>query len=151
MTVAVLVVNWNGGPLLGRCLESLDRQQRRPDHIVVVDNGSSDDSLQLAGQSLRDVQLIRLSANAGFARANNIAAQAARRFDALALLNPDAFAEPEWLDALERAADREPTAAAFASRMLMASAPELLDGAGDSYHVSGRGVCAMRGGRAVPS
>ena len=79
MTVAVLVVNWNGGPLLGRCLESLDRQQRRPDHVVVVDNGSSDDSLQLAGPSLRDVQLIRLSANAGFARANNIAAHAARR------------------------------------------------------------------------
>src|SRR5580700_3269116 len=129
MTVAVLVVNWNGGPLLGRCLESLDRQRRRPDHIVVVDNASSDASLELAGQSLHDVQLIRLAANVGFARANNIAAHAAGRFDALALLNPDAFAEPEWLDALERAAEREPTSAAFASQMLLASAPELLDGA----------------------
>ena len=148
MTVAALIVNWNGGPLLARCLESLDRQRRRPDHVVVVDNGSSDDSLQLAGPSLRDVQLIRLSANAGFARANNIAAQAARRFDALALLNPDAFAEPEWLDSLEKAAEREPTCAAFASQMLLASAPEYLDGAGDSYHVSGR---AWRNGHRVRS
>ncbi len=61
MTVAVLVVNWNGGDLLRRCLESLERQRRRPDHIVVVDNGSSDDSLRLAEHALRDVQLIRLS------------------------------------------------------------------------------------------
>ncbi len=138
MTVAVLVVNWNGGDLLRQCLESLARQRRRPDHIVVVDNASSDDSLDLAAAALRDVQLIRLPANVGFARANNIAARAADRFDLLALLNPDAFAEPEWLDALVTAADREPAVAAFASQMVLASAPDYLDGAGDSYHVSGR-------------
>ena len=93
---------------------------------------------QHAEQALRDVELIRLPTNVGFARANNIAAQAAQRFDALALLNPDAFAEPGWLEALVSAAEREPAAAAFASQMLLASDPEYLDGAGDSYHVSGR-------------
>jgi len=146
MTVAVLIVNWNGGPLLRQCLESLERQRRRPDHIIVVDNGSGDDSLRLAENALREVQLIRLSTNVGFARANNIAAEAAGRFDAFALLNPDAFAEPEWLDALVKAADREPTVAAFASQMLLASEPKYLDGAGDSYHVSGR---AWRNGHRV--
>jgi GT2 family glycosyltransferase len=146
MTVAVLIVNWNGGPLLRQCLESLERQRRRPDHIVVVDNGSEDDSLLQAENALREVQLIRLATNVGFARANNIAAEAASRFDALALLNPDACAEPGWLDALVKAAEREPTAAAFASQMLLASAPEYLDGAGDSYHVSGR---AWRNGHRV--
>src|SRR5258706_7170814 len=138
MTIAVLIVNWNGGNLLRRCLEALDQQRRLPDHIVVVDNASTDESLQLADAALRRVELIRLDANVGFARANNLAAGAARRFDALALLNPDAFADPGWLEALGDAADREPTAAAFASQMRLASAPEVLDGAGDSYHVSGR-------------
>jgi GT2 family glycosyltransferase len=147
MTVAVLVVNWNGGDLLRRCLESLDRQHRRPDHIVVVDNGSSDDSLRLAEHALRDVELIRLSTNAGFAKANNIAARAANRFDLLALINPDAFAEPEWLEALVRAAEREPAVAAFASQLVLESAPDYLDGAGDSYHVSGR---AWRNGHRAP-
>ena len=146
MTVAVLIVNWNGGDYLRRCLESLEQQHRRPDHIVVVDNGSSDDSLQRAERVLRDVQLIRLTENAGFARANNLAAQAARQFDALALLNPDAFAEPGWLAALMTAAERQSTAASFASQMRLASAPEYLDGAGDSYHVSGR---AWRNGHRV--
>ena len=138
MTVAVLVVNWNAGDLLRRCLESLELQRRQPDRIVVIDNGSTDDSLLRAAGLLRRVELIRLPDNVGFARANNIGAQAARRFDALALLNPDAFAEPGWLEALVEAADREPTAAAFASQMRLESAPDRLDGAGDSYHVSGR-------------
>jgi GT2 family glycosyltransferase len=138
MTVAVIIVNWNGGSLLRQCLESLDRQLRRPDHVIVVDNGSTDDSLVQAERPLRHVQLIPLSTNVGFARANNIAAEAAKRFDALVLLNPDAFPEPGWLDALVMAAERNPGVASFASQMLLASAPEYLDGAGDSYHVSGR-------------
>lgn len=148
MTVAVLVVNWNGGDLLRQCLESLERQRRRPDHVIVVDNNSTDDSLRLAERALHDAELIRVPENVGFARANNIAAQAARRFDALALLNPDAFAEPAWLETLVTAAERDPNTAAFASRMLLASAPEYLDGAGDSYHVSGR---AWRNGHRAPA
>jgi GT2 family glycosyltransferase len=138
MTVAVLIVNWNGGALLSRCLQSLKQQSRQPDHIVVVDNASSDDSLAQAADLLRHVELLRLDTNAGFARANNIGAAAARNYDALALLNPDAVAEPDWLATLVAAADNAPGVAAFASRMLLASTPQYLDGAGDSYHVSGR-------------
>ena len=138
MTVAVLIVNWNGGKLLNLCLASLERQTRRPDHVVVVDNASHDDSLTLAAERLKAVELIQLSENTGFARANNIAAHAARGFDAVALLNPDAVADPGWLDALVRAADQEPDVAAFASQIRLAGTPAYLDGAGDSYHVSGR-------------
>ena len=148
MTVAVIIVNWNGGALLSRCLESLEQQRRQPDHIIVVDNGSSDDSLARAGDRLRHVELIRLNENVGFACANNLAAKAAGRFDTLALLNPDAVADAGWLAALLGAADREPTVAAFASQMRLASAPDYLDGAGDSYHVSGR---AWRNGHKIGS
>ena len=138
MRVAVLIVNWNGGPLLRQCLEALERQHRQPDHIVVVDNGSTDDSLVLAERALGRAELVRLPANTGFAAANNVAARAARAYDAIALLNPDAFPEPQWLEALVAAADREPAVAAFASQMVLESSPDHLDGAGDSYHVSGR-------------
>lgn len=148
MTVAVLIVNWNGGSLLADCLQSVDQQRLRPDHVVVVDNASTDDSLDRAAPWLRGVELVRLRENVGFARGNNIAARAARRFDALALLNPDAVAEPGWLDALVTAAGAQPTTAGFASQMLLAGAPQYLDGAGDSYHVSGR---AWRNGHRVSS
>jgi GT2 family glycosyltransferase len=147
VTIAVLIVNWNSGNLLERCLESLARQRRHPDHIFIVDNASTDDSLTRAAAWLdpvgvvgdvHRVTLIRLSENAGFARANNIAARAAGGFDGLALLNPDAFADAGWLEALVRAAEEEPSVGAFASQMRLDSAPDFLDGAGDSYHPSGR-------------
>ena len=148
MTVAVIIVNWNGADLLRQCLESLERQTRRPDRIVVVDNASTDDSLARAETHLRDVQLVRLDANVGFAEANNIGARAAGAVDALALLNPDAVADRAWLDALVQAAERDPAAASFASQIRLAATPDYLDGAGDSYHVSGR---AWRNGHRTAS
>jgi len=147
LTVAAIVVNWNSGDLLRQAVESLARQRRRPDHLIVVDNASRDDSLLRAAQLLGNAQVIRLDRNVGFAAANNLAAQEARRFDLLALLNPDAVAEPEWLEALVAASEREPDVASFASQMLWTAAPEMLDGAGDSYHVSGR---AWRNGYRTP-
>jgi len=148
MTVAVVIVNWNGGDLLRRCLESLARQHRNPDRVIVVDNGSADDSLSRAADALRQADVIRLPANVGFARANNLAVQAASGFDAIALLNADAFPEPGWLEALVSAAEREPAVAAFASQIRFDSDPAYLDGAGDSYHVSGR---AWRNGHRASS
>ncbi len=138
MKIAVLIVNWNGGALLSRCLQSLAVQRRPPDQIVIVDNASTDASLALAGPWLGIAEVIRLGENVGFARGNNLAARAASQAEAFALLNPDAFADPGWLQALEAAAERTPAAAAFASQMRLDAAPEYLDGAGDSYHVSGR-------------
>src|SRR5262249_8991817 len=114
--------------------------------VIIVDNNSSDDSLQLAGDLLNGAEVIRLHENAGFARANNIAAKAAGAVDALALLNPDAFPAADWLATLVAAAQTRPEVASFASRMLLAAEPELLDGAGDSYHASGR---AWRNGHRV--
>src|SRR5687767_167387 len=138
MTVALLIVNWNGGDLLRRCLQSVQAQRRPPDHVIVIDNASTDDSLARAASLLRAVQVIKLDANTGFAHANNVGARAAEGFDTLALMNPDVIADPGWLQALVAAAEAEPNAAGFASRMLTASAAPRLDGAGDSYHVSGR-------------
>ncbi len=146
MRVAVVIVNWNSGALLARTLESLRHQHRPADHIIVVDNASSDDSLERAAPHLDAVEVLRLTSNVGFASANNAAARSARAYDALALLNPDAEAEPGWLAALVEAADRYPDAASFASQIRFAAAPDVLDGAGDSYHASGR---AWRNGYGV--
>ena len=148
MRLAVLIINWNGGMLLSRCLRALERQQRKPDRVVVVDNASTDDSLALAEAHLRTVELLKLPRNVGFAEANNVAARAADGADLLALLNPDAFPEPQWLAALGDAADRHPQFAAFASQIRLDATPDRLDGAGDSYHVSGR---AWRNGHGAPA
>jgi len=78
----------------------------------------------------------KLDSNLGFAVGNNIGARLARgRW--LALLNADAFPDPDWLEQLLRAAQNAPAFSFFASRQIQAGQPDLLDGEGDIYHVSG--------------
>lgn len=80
--------------------------------------------------------MIRLGRNAGFAAANNLAV---RRTDCehVVLLNPDAFPEPGWLEALVDAAAQAPGCSSFASRLMLADRPGVLDGEGDCYGVNG--------------
>src|SRR5690242_13255836 len=133
MDVAVIIVNWNSGPLLGRCLAALRAQTVRPTEILVVDNASADGS-EAAAES-DGVRLIRSDQNAGFAAANNLAL-AHTRAPWIALLNPDAFPEPTWLQKLAEAA-RDERYSFFATRLICADAPDRVDGTGDVYAVNG--------------
>jgi GT2 family glycosyltransferase len=135
--VAVIVVNYNGKASLIRCLESVCRQTLMPHRVIVIDNASTDGSAASAVQAYPDFEFVLLSTNTGFAAANNLAAAMANDCDWLALLNPDAYAEPTWLEALCGAVRDNPDFDFFGSRMLMASNPARIDGDGDVYHVSG--------------
>ncbi len=133
---SILLLNWNGAALLPRCLAALQAQTCQDFEIVLVDNGSTDGSVDGLEAYRLPIHLIRLNENRGFAAANNLAARQARG-DWLVLLNNDAFPEPGWLAALLEAAERFRGAAAFGSRMIRAGQPHLLDGTGDLYHISG--------------
>lgn len=80
--------------------------------------------------------LLSLGSNRGFAVANNLAVQHSTAGDWVALLNPDAFVEPDWLACLLKAAEHNPQAGAFGSRLVNAIDPLLLDGTGDVYDIS---------------
>jgi GT2 family glycosyltransferase len=136
-SVSVVIVSWNSAAYLRRCLASLDRQTYREFEVIVVDNGSTDGSTTDLVGAYEHLQLSveNLGSNRGFAAANNVGARLARgRW--LALLNPDAFAEPNWLEKLIQATHSKPDAF-FSSRQVQAGRPELLDGDGDAYHISG--------------
>lgn len=134
-SVSVIVINWNSSRLLAECLDCLSAQSYLPDKILVVDNNSQDGSAECAKQNSA-VTLHVLAANTGFAAANNLAlAECDTEF--VALLNPDAFPETDWLEKLLKAADVNSDVVAFGSRQLSQSNPEYLDGIGDNYHVSG--------------
>lgn len=144
-TVSVIIVNYNSGARLSRCLDQLARQIYRDFEVIIIDNASTDGSLDAAlaqSEAVMPARVIRSEENIGFAAANNRAAQGARG-DWLAFLNPDAYAERDWLSALISAANRYPWADAFGSTQLMADSPDVIDGAGDVYHILGVGY---RGG-----
>jgi GT2 family glycosyltransferase len=136
MTITVIIVNWNSGELLAECLRRVEAQTIQPERVLVVDNASTDCSVTGAGELAGNVAVLRMKANIGFAAGNNRAlAECDTEF--VALLNPDAYPEPDWLERLLAAARAHPDAAAFGSRQLCQGDPEVLDGIGDNYHMSG--------------
>jgi GT2 family glycosyltransferase len=136
-SVAVIVVNWNSGSDLEKCLTALTGQTHRPRQIIVVDNASSDDSLSGIEENFPDVKLTRLNDNTGFSHANNLGVEKVKNCDWIAFLNPDAFAELNWLENLILAAERNPEFSFFGSHMLRYGSEDEMDGTGDVYHVSG--------------
>lgn len=134
---AVIIVNYNGGELLLRCLASLALQSYQAFRTIVVDNASTDGSLDGIRSASSDVQIVRLSENMGFAAGCNAGIEAAGDCEWIACLNPDAFPEPDWLATLMAAAGRYPDYVALGSKLIMAEDPSRLDGTGDVYHVSG--------------
>lgn len=136
--VGVVIVNWNAGDLLRQSVEGLRKQTHPPDRILILDNGSSDSSLQGLDQILPGIEIVRLKENAGFARGNNVAIRALNDCKWVALLNPDAVPERDWLAKLIQIAQGHPEYSFFGSRMVIAHKPNVLDGVGDVYHVSGR-------------
>ncbi len=108
MTVSVIVVNWNAGAALAACVASVARAGDGVE-IVLVDNGSTDDSSRSACAAARGVRLVRTGSNLGFAAgANHGAAEATG--DVLVFLNPDARVEPGAIGILVDALDRLPGA-----------------------------------------
>lgn len=132
--VTVIVVNWNAGSMLKICIEHLLRQTIKPEKILVVDNASSDGSISNIKPS-RSVEIIYLSENTGFAKGNNIALKKIST-PFVALLNPDAFPEPDWLEKLLACAVKHLDAASIGSLQLKDDL-NIIDGLGDCYHISG--------------
>lgn len=137
-TVSILIITWNSKNYISACLDKLLTQTFDDFEVIIVDNGSVDDSLDalLERNPAFDLHVERLNTNQGFAIANNTGARLARG-KWLALLNADAFPETDWLEKLLRAAKENPDYSFFSSRQIQANKPELLDGTGDVYHISG--------------
>jgi N-acetylglucosaminyl-diphospho-decaprenol L-rhamnosyltransferase len=123
---AVYIPNYNGSERLGRTLRSL-REQSRPLHVVVVDNGSGDDSLELLREEFPEVSVLALERNLGFGTALNRAVRE-HPADPLILLNNDAECEPRFVEALLDAAAEG--VRSVAGVLVQEREPGLIDSAG---------------------
>jgi GT2 family glycosyltransferase len=139
MSIAIIIVCYNSGKMLERCLDSLHKQSRLADQIIVVDNRSADiETLHILNKLAPDqrLQVIRADENLGYGGAINLAT-VNMDVELVCCLNPDAFPETHWLQALEQAAAAHPNFGSFASLMLKESDNRIIDGAGDTLHISG--------------
>jgi GT2 family glycosyltransferase len=144
----VVIPNCNGAAWLPGCLEALAAQTFEDYEVLVVDNGSTDQSVSFLRKSHGHVRLILFERNHGFAAAVN-AGIAAARGEYVALLNTDTIAGPDWLAALVRVLDGSPeTTGAVASKMLSLDDPDCLDDAGDALSWTGAAEKLGHGERA---
>jgi GT2 family glycosyltransferase len=126
--ISVVVITWNRKELLRSCLLSLRRQIGVTFEIIVVDNGSTDGSADMAEAEF-GARVIRNRENRGFCAANNQGIAAAQG-EFVALLNNDAEAEPGWLAALRSACTRSPETGMAASKVLVWEEPGRIDKVG---------------------
>jgi GT2 family glycosyltransferase len=135
---ALVIPNHNGARWLPGVLESVAAQTVAPAEVLVVDDGSTDDSAAIAEAA--GARVLRLAENGGFARAAN-AGVAAVSAEAVALVNTDVVLDANWL---ERAVGAlEPGAGAVATKMVDLEDPRVLYSAGDVLRRDG--VCEQRG------
>lgn len=133
MNVFIVIPNWNGADMIVECLTSLEQQTKKA-RIIVVDNGSVDNSVELINTHFPEVELIKNTTNKGFAGGVNTGIVFAldNGADAVALFNNDAVAEKTWLAELVGEMKKNPETGIVTGK-LMRSDKLHLDSTGDYY------------------
>ena len=117
LSVAILILNWNGRSLLETCLPPLLSQTYVNYKVVVVDNASDDDSVRWLRQHTPQVQLIQNDENLGFSRGINAGLPYVSA-DVIVLLNNDVLVRPNWLEELIRPFRQDPAIGIVGCKLL---------------------------------
>lgn len=135
--VAVVIPNWNGQDYIADCLISLQKQITKH-HIIVVDNGSVDSSIEIIKKQFPAVELLVQQKNLGFAGGVNVGINKAitSGFEYIALFNNDAVADKNWLGNLVDVGDKH-TGVGIITGKFMQMDKKHIDSTGDMYSTVG--------------
>jgi GT2 family glycosyltransferase len=137
--ISVVLLNWNGANVLEKCLDSLRNQTYRPLEIIVVDNASTDGSVELVRRGFPDVKLIVNERNLGFGGGNNVGIRASQgRY--VMMLNNDTRLDPKCIEELKRSIEKDERYGACASKILLEYEDNLIDAAGISVCPDGLSI-----------
>ena len=137
MKVCVVIPSWNAADLIGACLRSLEAQTY-PLDIIVVDNGSVDNSVSVVEKGFPEVRLIKLLKNTGFDGGVNagIRPALAEGYDAIALVNNDVVLEKGWLERLVAVLETHKDTGIVSAKQLHMDKKHF-DSTGDFYSIWG--------------
>lgn len=136
-SVAVIIPNWNGADYISACLKSLKNQSLKP-HIIVVDNGSHDESVDIIKNKFSKVELLEYPDNAGFAGGVNRGIRVAIKdgYRYIALFNNDAIADKKWLENLVTTASNHKEVGIVTGKFMRMDKKHF-DSTGDQYTMWG--------------
>lgn len=143
----VVIVNYNAGRKLIRCLDSVIVCLPPYAEVILVDNASSDGSTDEAAARFPNLKVVRSGRNPGFGTGANLGARSARG-EHLVFLNPDTLVEAGWVEGLIEVLERNPKAGLATSKILQAADTGRVSACGNSVHITGltlaRGMGAPR-------
>lgn len=141
--VSVIIPNYNGERFLKECLDALKRQTYDDMEVILVDNASTDDSIKLAKELYREIRVIELHDNTGFAYAVNRGIEAAKG-EYVLLLNNDTIVFPNFVKNQYKMIKGKPDVFSCSALMIQNQNHELVDDAGDELAVLGWGFAPDR-------
>lgn len=144
MKVTIIIPNYNGKHFMEPCLASLKEQTCQDYKVLVVDNASTDGSLEYMKEHYPKIEVIALDKNYGFSKAVNVGIQHSTT-PYVILLNNDTTVDPHYVEEMVKAIERSPRIFSVSSKMIQMYHPELIDSAGDLYTLLGWGVCRGTG------
>ncbi len=136
--VSVIVVCWNAAEVLGRCLDRLFAQDYANREIVVVDDGSTDATVDVAraASTRGELTLVQSPRNRGCPSARNRGLDRARG-EIVAFIDADGFATPSWLSGIVRTFAADRTIGGVASTVFYDDNPMVVNGAGGAVNRQG--------------
>ncbi len=135
-SITVVIPNYNGMKYLEGCLDSLERQTDRDFEVLMIDNGSQDESVPWVREHYPHVRIRAYHRNTGFCHAVNAGIRLSRTPYVL-LLNNDVVCDEEMVSHLHRAMEEKPDAFCCCAKLLQMSDPSKIDDAGDFYNALG--------------
>lgn len=144
MKVTIVIPNYNGKHFMQPCLESLEKQTEQDFRIIVVDNCSTDGSVEYMAEYYPQIEVLSLNKNYGFSYAVNIGIRHADT-PYVILLNNDTTVDPHYIEEMICAIEQSPRIFSVSSKMIQMYHPDLIDSAGDLYTLMGWGVCRGTG------
>jgi GT2 family glycosyltransferase len=136
--VSVIVVAWNAADVLGHCLDCLLAQDYANREIVIVDDGSDDDTFAIAerASARAPLTLLRSKGNRGCPAARNLGLRHAGG-EIVAFVDADGFAAPDWLTRIVAAFGDDSTIGGVASTVFYDDNPMVVNGAGGTVNRQG--------------
>lgn len=141
--VSIIIPNFNGKIFLKNCIDSLRSQVFRDFEIIVVDNGSSDGSVEFIKKNFPEIIIIKNKKNHGFAKANNQGFEVSKG-EFIVTLNNDTIADKNWIKELVIVAEKSEIIGMVASKILLADGGNKIDSVG--VNITLDGMTKQRGG-----
>lgn len=135
--VSIIVVNWNGERFLKDCLGALSGQTYFNYETILVDNGSSDNSISFVRENFPAIKIVSLGENTGFTGGNAAGLEVAEG-DFVGLVNNDARPEKTWLENLIQPMLADRTIGICASKLIFENS-QTVNSAGDGLTTAGVG------------